>query len=59
MLDGTALLVLGGRELLVRTGEAAEFDTMKPHASGGYRGPVEILRIFGRHGQRAHLHPAV
>ncbi len=56
VLEGTALLVLGGRELVVRTGEAAEFDTMTPHAFGGYRGEVEILTIFDRHGERAHLH---
>lgn len=55
VLEGTALLVLGGRELLVRTGEAAEFDTMTPHAFGGYRGEVEIVTIFDRHGERAHL----
>jgi transcriptional regulator with XRE-family HTH domain len=58
VLDGTARLVLGDREHLVHTGEAAEFDTMVPHLITGYRGPVEVLSIFDRHGERAHLHPS-
>jgi transcriptional regulator with XRE-family HTH domain len=55
VLEGTARLVLGDREYLVETGQAAEFDTMTPHAIVGYGGPVELLSIFDRHGQRAHL----
>ena len=58
VLEGTARLVLGGREHLVRAGEAADFDTMVPHLLMGYGGPVEVLSIFDRHGERAHLHPA-
>ena len=56
VLEGTARLVLGEREHLVEPGQAAEFNTMTPHAISGYRGPVEVLVIFDRHGEQAHLH---
>jgi transcriptional regulator with XRE-family HTH domain len=58
VLNGTARLLLGDREHLVQAGEAAEFDTMVPHLITGDRGPVEVLSIFDRHGERAHLHPS-
>jgi mannose-6-phosphate isomerase-like protein (cupin superfamily) len=57
VIEGTARLVLGDHEHLVRTGQAAEFDTMRPHWITGYGGPVEILTIFDRHGEHAHLRP--
>jgi transcriptional regulator with XRE-family HTH domain len=57
VLDGTARLVLGDREHLVETGQAAEFDTMTPHAISGYGGTVELVTIFDRHGEQAHLRP--
>jgi len=55
VLSGTLRLQLGDRQLLVRTGQAASFDTMTPHSLGGHEGPVEILSIFDHHGERAHL----
>jgi transcriptional regulator with XRE-family HTH domain len=55
VLEGTARLLLGDREHLVQTGQAADFDTMTPHWIVGYGGPVEILTIFDRHGEQAHL----
>jgi transcriptional regulator with XRE-family HTH domain len=55
VLDGVARLVLGDRELRVAAGEAAEFDTMTPHWIGGAGGPVEIVSIFDRAGEHAHL----
>lgn len=55
VLEGTARLVLGDRTHLVEAGQAAEFDTMTPHAIGGHGAPVEVLTIFDRHGERAHL----
>ena len=58
VLDGTVRLLLGEREHLVQIGQAAEFDTMTPHWILGYGGPAEILTIFDRHGERAHLLPA-
>lgn len=57
VLEGTAHLLLGERHHFVETGQAAEFDTMTPHWILGEGGPVEILTIFDRHGERAHLQP--
>jgi mannose-6-phosphate isomerase-like protein (cupin superfamily) len=55
VLSGTARLMLGDREVLVEEGQAAEFDTMTPHSISGHGGPVEMLSIFDRHGEKAHL----
>ncbi len=55
VLSGTARLVLGEREHLVREGEAAEFSTLTPHAIAGYGRACEVLTIFDRHGEAAHL----
>src|SRR5262249_25781118 len=61
VLAGELLLVLGERELTLRSGEVAEFDTAEPHWFGpsGDR-PVEILHIFGPQGEKARVraHPA-
>ncbi len=56
VLSGRLLLLLGDREIVVEAGEAAEFATMTPHAFIALDGPVEVLMIFGRDGQRAHVH---
>jgi hypothetical protein len=41
---------------VLRPGEAAEFDTRVAHWFGSAReGPVEVLSLFGRQGERAHL----
>jgi len=58
VLDGTVRLLLGDREVLVEAGQAAEFDTMTPHWMAGHGGPVEILTIFDRDGEHAHLRGA-
>jgi transcriptional regulator with XRE-family HTH domain len=55
VLKGTLRLQLGSREVLVRSGQAASFDTMTPHSMGGHGGPAEILSILDHHGERAHL----
>lgn len=55
VLRGTVRLKLGTREMLIRAGQAASFDTTTPHTLGGYGGAAEILSIFDRHGERAHL----
>jgi quercetin dioxygenase-like cupin family protein len=56
VLDGELRLVLGDQDLVLRPGEAAEFDTRVPHWFGGAGGrPVELLSLFGRQGERAHL----
>lgn len=54
--QGRVLLLLGDRELIVETGEAAEFATMTPHACAAIDGPAELVMIFDRDGQRAHVH---
>ena len=58
VLSGTIRLTLGDRVLLVAEGEAAEFDCMVPHMFEAEGGPAEIISIFDRDGQRAHLHSA-
>ena len=55
VLSGTARLHLGDRVVLVEVGQAAQFSTMSPHAITAHGGPVEILVILDRDGQRAHL----
>ncbi|MGW2560541.1 helix-turn-helix domain-containing protein [Streptomyces sp. NPDC001514] len=56
VLAGELLLVLGERELTLRPGEVAEFDTTEPHWFGpsGDRA-VEILHILGRQGEKARV----
>jgi hypothetical protein len=47
----------GGQDFIVDVGEAAEFDTQLPHwfgSTGG--GSAEVLSIFGRPGERMHVH---
>jgi transcriptional regulator with XRE-family HTH domain len=56
VLDGRVLLSLGDREIIVEAGEAAEFATMTPHAIAALGGPAELIMIFDREGQRAHVH---
>jgi quercetin dioxygenase-like cupin family protein len=56
VLEGRVRLSLGERELLVEAGEAAEFATMTPHAFTAIDGPAELIMIFDRDGQRAHVH---
>jgi len=60
VLAGRARLELGERVLVVEAGEAAEFSTMVPHRIGAVpdSGDLEILSIFNRDGERAHLHDA-
>ena len=54
VLAGDLLLVLGQREMTLRPGEVAEFDTTEPHWFGpGNDLPVEILHIFGPQGDKA------
>ena len=56
VLSGTAELHLGERVVLVRAGEAAEFDTMTPHLITAHGRTVEILTILDHDGERAHRH---
>jgi transcriptional regulator with XRE-family HTH domain len=54
--EGRVRLSLGDRDLIVDSGEAAEFATMTPHAFTAIDGPAELIMIFDRDGQRAHVH---
>ena len=56
VLDGRVRLTLGERDIVVAAGEAAEFGTMTPHAIAAVDGPAEVVMIFDRDGQRAHVH---
>jgi quercetin dioxygenase-like cupin family protein len=57
VLSGRLRLILGDEDLTVEPGEAVEFVTTTPHWFGAIDGPVEILAVFGPHGERAHLGP--
>jgi transcriptional regulator with XRE-family HTH domain len=59
VLNGTLRLVLGEDDLLLKPGEAAEFDTRTPHWFGATRaGSVEFLSLIGRQGERVHVRAA-
>ena len=55
MLSGRVLLTLGERQVEVAAGEAAEFSTMVPHALDAVEGPAELIMLFDRDGQLAHI----
>ncbi|MEU3895235.1 XRE family transcriptional regulator [Streptomyces sp. NPDC045251] len=60
VLNGRLRLVLDDQDLVLTEGEAAEFDTRVPHwFDSADPTPVEVLVLFGRQGERAHLrtHP--
>lgn len=54
--EGRVRLRLGEREVVVETGEAAEFATMTPHSISAIDRPAELIMIFDRDGHRSHLH---
>ncbi len=56
VIEGRVRLLLGDREIVVETGEAAEFTTMTPHAIQAIDAPAELIMIVDRDGQRAHVH---
>ncbi|MBI2711095.1 MAG: helix-turn-helix transcriptional regulator [Actinobacteria bacterium] len=56
VLEGRVRLSLGERDITIDTGEAAEFATMTPHAIAALDGPAELIMIFDRDGQHAHVH---
>lgn len=59
VLSGRVRLVLGESELVLETGEAAEFDTRTPHSiSAAGPGPAEIVSIFNPDGERLHTRSA-
>lgn len=56
VLEGRVRLSLGDRDVTVEAGEAAEFATMTPHAFSAIDGAAELIMIFDRDGEHAHLH---
>ena len=56
VLTGRIRLSLGERQIVVNAGEAAEFATMTPHAFHAVGRPAELIMIFDRDGQHAHVH---
>jgi len=59
VLSGRMRLILGRHDLTLESGEVAEFDTHVPHWFGSADGrPAEVLSLFGRQGERAHVRTA-
>ena len=56
VLSGRLRLVLADRDMELKPGEAAEFDTRVPHGWGNAGSkPVEFLSLFGSQGERMHV----
>lgn len=55
VLAGRLRLVLGEEEFVLRPGEAAEFDTRTAHWMGVVDEPVDLICLFGPHGERVHV----
>src|ERR1035437_5603648 len=56
VLNGRLRLMLGELDIVLRPGEAAEFDTHTPHWFGSAsQRPAELLILFGPQGERLHV----
>lgn len=56
VLRGQLRVTLGDHDFVMGAGEAAEFDCQVPHWFGAAgRGGVEVLSLFGKHGERIHV----
>lgn len=56
VLSGRLRLLLGEHDVVLGSGEAAEFDTRVPHWFGpAGEAPVEFLSLFGPQGERMHV----
>ncbi|AKH82171.1 XRE family transcriptional regulator [Streptomyces sp. CNQ-509] len=56
VLRGRLRVRLAERDFVMTAGEAAEFDCRIPHWFGAAgRGPVDVLSLFGKSGERIHL----
>jgi quercetin dioxygenase-like cupin family protein len=56
VLNGRLRLVLADHDIVLKAGEAAEFDTRLPHWFGSTgEAPVEVLSLFGPQGERVHV----
>ena len=59
VLSGHVRLAIGDDETLLSPGEAAEFDTRKPHGFvSASMEPAEIINLLSRQGERVHVHSA-
>lgn len=57
VLSGRIRLAIGGDETVLGPGEAAEFDTRKPHGFvSASMEPAEIINLLSRQGERVHVH---
>ncbi|MEO5901126.1 MAG: XRE family transcriptional regulator [Ilumatobacteraceae bacterium] len=56
VLDGRMRLILGEQDLVIEPGETVEFSTWTPHWFGAIDGPVDLIAVFGPHGESTHLH---
>ena len=57
VLSGRLRLTLGDREIEVGEGEAAEFSCDVPHTFRALGGTAELIMLFDRDGQHAHVGP--
>jgi transcriptional regulator with XRE-family HTH domain len=56
VLSGRIRLVIGDDETILGPGEAAEFDTRKPHGfASASMEPAEIINLLSRQGERVHV----
>jgi transcriptional regulator with XRE-family HTH domain len=55
VLSGRLRLLLGEHDVVLKAGEAAEFDTHVPHAFATGPEPAEVLCLFGPQGERMHV----
>jgi len=56
VLNGRLRMLLGEHDLVLKPGDAAEFDTGTPHWLGpAEREAGDFLSLFGKQGERAHL----
>ncbi|WGW11567.1 helix-turn-helix transcriptional regulator [Saxibacter everestensis] len=56
VLRGKLRLILGEHDIILSSGEAAEFDTQTPHWFGrGGTEAVEFFSLFGPQGERVHV----
>ncbi|OJF11022.1 helix-turn-helix domain-containing protein [Couchioplanes caeruleus] len=59
VLAGSMRLIVGDKDIVMGSGEVAEFDTRHPHWFGSANDqPVEILSLFGGQGERFHVRAA-
>lgn len=57
VLSGRIRLAIGDHETVLGPGEAAEFDTRKPHGFvSASMEPAEVINLLSRQGERVHLY---